>query len=84
MPHTVPLPSRPLRIATAQACPEPGDIVANTATAAAMVREAAQHSGAQVVVFPEKFLTGYGPELIRADPERRAVQAAGDERLAPC
>jgi predicted amidohydrolase len=71
-----------LRIATAQACPEPSDIVANTATAA-MVREAAQHSGAQVVVFPEKFLTGYEPDLIRADPERCAVQAAGDERLDP-
>lgn len=79
----VPFPSRPLRIAAAQACPEPGDIVANTATAAAMLREAAEHSGAQVVVFPEKFLTGYEPDLIRADPEHRAVQAEGDERLDP-
>ncbi|MER6138957.1 carbon-nitrogen hydrolase family protein [Streptomyces sparsogenes] len=77
-----PWPSHPLRVAAAQACPAPGDVVANAATAAAMVREAAE-AGARVVVFPEKFLTGYEPELIRADPERCAVQAGGDERLGP-
>lgn len=83
MTDTAPLPCHPLRVATAQACPEPGDIAANTATAAAMVREAADHSGARVVVFPEKFLTGYEPDIIRADPKRCAVQAEGDERLDP-
>jgi predicted amidohydrolase len=77
------LPSRPLRIAAAQACPEPGDVVANTATAAALVREAADHAGARVVVFPEKFLTGYEPDLVRADPENCAVRAGGDDRLDP-
>ncbi|MEU5028317.1 carbon-nitrogen hydrolase family protein [Streptomyces milbemycinicus] len=77
-----PWPSRPLRVAAAQACPSPGDVVANAATAGAMVREAAE-AGARVVVFPEKFLTGYEPELIRGDPERCAVQAGGDERLGP-
>ncbi|KUJ64516.1 carbon-nitrogen hydrolase [Streptomyces albus subsp. albus] len=75
------LPPHPLRIAAAQACPAPGDIEANVRTAAGMVREAAE-AGARITVFPEKFLTGYEPELIRADPERRAVQP-GDPRLAP-
>ncbi|MES4904546.1 MULTISPECIES: carbon-nitrogen hydrolase family protein [unclassified Streptomyces] len=77
-----PWPSRPLRVAAAQACPAPGNVVTNAATAALMVREAAE-AGVRVVVFPEKFLTGYEPELIRADPERCAVQAGGDERLGP-
>jgi 5-aminopentanamidase len=77
-----PWPSRPLRVAAAQACPAPGDVVANAATAAVTVREAAE-AGARVVVFPEKFLTGYEPELIRADPVRCAVQVDGDARLAP-
>ncbi|WP_461010201.1 carbon-nitrogen hydrolase family protein [Streptomyces capparidis] len=75
------LPSRPLRVAAAQATPVPGDVAANTATAAAMVRRAAA-DGARVVVLPEKFLTGYEPELIRADPGRCAVQP-DDPRLAP-
>ncbi|MFE2019823.1 carbon-nitrogen hydrolase family protein [Streptomyces sp. NPDC059499] len=77
-----PPPSQPLRVAAAQACPEPGDLTANVATAAAMVYEA-RDAGARVVVFPEKFLTGYEPDLIRADPKRCAVQAAGDDRLDP-
>jgi len=75
-------PSRPLRVASAQARSAAGDIDANTATAAAMVR-AAGNQGARVVVFPEKFLTGYEPELIRADPLKYAVQADGDARLSP-
>ncbi|MFF3886323.1 nitrilase-related carbon-nitrogen hydrolase [Streptomyces sp. NPDC001914] len=62
-----PLRSQSLRAAASQACPEPGDVTANAATAAAMVREAGD-AGARVVVFPEKFLTGYAPDLIRADP----------------
>ncbi|MFD0327926.1 hypothetical protein ACFQZC_06010 [Streptacidiphilus monticola] len=34
------LPAVPLRVAVAQACPVPGDVAANAAAAAAMVREA--------------------------------------------
>ncbi|MET7937620.1 carbon-nitrogen hydrolase family protein [Streptomyces sp. NPDC005322] len=78
-----PWPSRPLRVAAAQACPAPGDVIVNATTAAAMVRQAAAQACVRVVVFPEKFLTGYEPELIRADPVRRAVQAGGDARLSP-
>jgi predicted amidohydrolase len=60
----------------------PGDVAANAAAAAAMVREAGD-AGARVVLFPEKFLTGYEPGLIQADPERCAVRGGGDARLAP-
>ncbi|WKX73829.1 carbon-nitrogen hydrolase family protein [Streptomyces sp. XD-27] len=81
---SLPLPSRPLRVAAAQAQAAAGDIPANAATVARMVREAAD-DGVRVVVFPEKFLTGYEPELIRADPARYAVPADGgrDARLDP-
>lgn len=76
------IPPRPLRIATAQAPVAPGDIPANAATAARLVRDAGD-GGARVVVFAEKFLTGYEPELIRAEPERCAVNGLADPRLAP-
>ncbi|MET9426335.1 MULTISPECIES: carbon-nitrogen hydrolase family protein [unclassified Streptomyces] len=75
------LPSQVLRVAAAQACPVAGDVEANAAVVADMVREAAG-SGARVVVFPEKFLTGYEPGLIAAEPERCAVQGE-DGRLEP-
>ncbi|WP_431045539.1 carbon-nitrogen hydrolase family protein [Streptomyces sp. P1-3] len=80
--RSLPLPSRPLRVAAAQAQAAAGDIPANAAAAARMVRKSAD-DGAQVVLFPEKFLTGYEPELIRADPARCAVRAdaGGDARL---
>ncbi|MFI6446752.1 carbon-nitrogen hydrolase family protein [Kitasatospora sp. NPDC050543] len=87
-PHTPtaahPLPARPLRVAAAQAQAVAGDIEANAATVAAMIRQAAG-DGAALVVFPEKFLSGYEPDLIKADPTRCAVQAGGDDdpRLAP-
>ncbi|AQZ70531.1 carbon-nitrogen hydrolase [[Actinomadura] parvosata subsp. kistnae] len=76
-----PLPARPIRIAAAQAQARAGDIEANTATAAAMIREAAG-AGARLVVFPEKFLSGYEPDLIQIDPLRHAVQP-DDPRLSP-
>jgi predicted amidohydrolase len=46
-----------------------------------MVHEAG-HAGARLVVFPEKFLNGYEPDLIRSDPQRYAVRPA-DPRLIP-
>ncbi|MER6674820.1 carbon-nitrogen hydrolase family protein [Streptomyces sp. NPDC000983] len=76
-----PLPSRSIRVAAAQAQAVAGDVGANVATVAGMVRDAGR-AGVRVVVFPEKFLSGYEPELIRADPERCAVQP-GDGRLGP-
>ncbi|MFD8753171.1 carbon-nitrogen hydrolase family protein [Kitasatospora sp. NPDC059577] len=75
------LPGRPLRIATVQAQAVAGDISANAAQAAELIREAAG-AGARLVLFTEKFLSGYEPDLIRADPLKYAVQP-GDPRLAP-
>lgn len=76
-----PMPTRPLRVAAAQAQAVAGDIAANAATVAAMVRRAAA-AGARLVVFPEKFLSGYEPDLIQAEPLRCAVQP-DDPRLGP-
>lgn len=76
-----PHPARPLRIATVQAEVVAGDIAANVAEAAALIREAAA-GGARLVLFTEKFLSGYEPELITSDPVKYAVQP-GDPRLAP-
>ncbi|MER7773000.1 carbon-nitrogen hydrolase family protein [Kitasatospora sp. NPDC096140] len=74
-------PGRPLRIATVQTQAVAGDISANAEQAAALIREAAG-AGARLVLFTEKFLSGYEPELIRADPLKYTVQN-GDPRLAP-
>ncbi|WP_316526646.1 carbon-nitrogen hydrolase family protein [Kitasatospora brasiliensis] len=74
-------PERPLRIATVQAQAVAGDIPANAAQAAGLIREAAR-AGARLVLFAEKFLSGYEPELISTDPVKYAVRP-GDPRLAP-
>lgn len=75
------LPAAPLRIAAAQMSSARGDVPANTAAVALRIREAAGQ-GARVVVFPEKILTGYEPELIASDPARHAVTET-DPRLTP-
>ncbi|MFJ8626983.1 carbon-nitrogen hydrolase family protein [Kitasatospora sp. NPDC093550] len=74
-------PGQPLRIATVQTRAVAGDISANAVQAAELIREAAD-AGARLVLFTEKFLSGYEPELIRSDPREYAVQP-GDPRLAP-
>ncbi len=55
-----------LRIALAQAASTPDQVEANLAKAEALLRQAAAQS-AQVVLFPELYLTGYnlGPEVLR-------------------
>ena len=70
-----PLPPEPLTIAAGQAPCASFDVVANVATAAALVRRAA---GAAVLVLPELFLTGYELAGLRS----HAV-APTDERLEP-
>ncbi|HEY1176623.1 MAG TPA: carbon-nitrogen hydrolase family protein [Phytomonospora sp.] len=63
----VTLDRAPLRVAAAQAHALAGNVAENVATAAQLVRFAAA-SGADIVVLPEMFLSGYDLDLIRTDP----------------
>jgi NAD+ synthase len=72
-----------LRIALAQANPTVGDIEANVAKLKAM-RARAHVLGADLVVFPELFITGYPPEDLVLKPAfqqaaRRRIEALGPE-----
>src|SRR6266702_2112228 len=75
------LPQTSLRIAAAQAQPVCGDVTANIAGTVELTGLAADR-GAKLVVFPEKFLSGYEPDLIAGDPAKYAFDAHG-ARLAP-
>ncbi|CAM3643631.1 (R)-stereoselective amidase [Vibrio aerogenes CECT 7868] len=74
-------PGQILRVAAAQAQPVAGDIAANVRQSVALIRQAAEQ-GARVVVLPEKFLSGYEPDLIQSDPAEYTIHC-GDDRLAP-
>jgi predicted amidohydrolase len=75
------LPASPLTAAVAQTPLAPLDIAGNAATAAGLVRRAAD-SGARLLLLPELFLTGYETVAIAADPGRLTV-ADDDPRLDP-
>ncbi|PRX36622.1 putative amidohydrolase [Paraburkholderia sp. BL18I3N2] len=75
------LPQTSLRIAAAQAQPVSGDVTGNIARTVELTALAAD-AGAKPVVFPEKFLTGYEPDLIAGDPAKYAFDAH-DARLEP-
>ncbi|MEV6206367.1 carbon-nitrogen hydrolase family protein [Kitasatospora sp. NPDC051914] len=75
------LPASPLRVAVAQAPVAPLDVVANTATAAGLVRRAAARD-ARLLLLSELFLTGYETTGIAADPDALTL-APDDPRLAP-
>jgi predicted amidohydrolase len=70
-----------LRIAAAQAQPVSGDVSANIARTVELTGLAADR-GAKLVVLPEKFLSGYEPDLIAGDPAKYAFDAH-DARLDP-
>jgi 5-aminopentanamidase len=76
-----PLPQMPLRIAAAQAQPVSGDVTLNIARTVELTGIAADR-GAKLVVFPEKFLSGYEPDLIAGDPAKYAFNEH-DARLEP-
>jgi 5-aminopentanamidase len=73
--------NEPLRVASAQAVPAPGEIERNVETAVRLIDQAVQ-AGAALVVFPELFLCGYHLSLVRSDPGRCDI-AADDARLDP-
>ena len=75
------IPKSSLRVAVAQAVSLSGDILKNVERAVAMINEAAK-KGADIIVFPEKFLTGYVPEMIVTDLDRYAL-SPNDPRLDP-
>jgi len=72
-----PTPPGHLTVAAAQAEPVPGELAANAATAARLVRRAAD-AGARVVVLPELFLPAYHPPTLRDRPERTDLTATAD------
>jgi predicted amidohydrolase len=71
----------PLRVAAAQAEAVPGDLAANTTTAARLVRRAADQ-GAALCVLPELFLPAYDPPALRADPAGTDLAADEEGRVA--
>ena len=75
------LPQRTIRISTAQAEPVAGNVVANVTQVVSLIEQAGQE-GARLIQFPEKFLSGYEPDLIQADPLGCAV-SCDDPRLLP-
>ncbi|MBP2195104.1 carbon-nitrogen hydrolase family protein [Pantoea cypripedii] len=68
-----------LKIGCAQANPVCGDIQHNINKVVIMLKEAAE-KGINILIFPEKFLSGYEPDLISANPELYAIKP-GDPRL---
>ncbi len=70
-----------LKIALAQANPTVGDIDANIAKLVAM-RNRAAALGADVIVFPELFVTGYPPEDLVLKPAFQAAARTRVEALA--
>ncbi|MEU9101293.1 carbon-nitrogen hydrolase family protein [Streptomyces sp. NPDC048361] len=75
------LPSGPLTVAAGQATCTALDIPANVAVVADLVRRAADQ-GADLLVLPELFLTGYELPGIAAHPESSTLNAT-DSRLDP-
>lgn len=61
--------------------PTRNTVAENAAAAAVLVRDVRDH-GAQLLLLPELFLSGYRPEAVGADPDRWAV-SLDDPRLDP-
>ena len=76
-----PLPSRKLRLASAQINPIVGDIKGNSGKVLEATLEAKAH-GAEVVLFPEMVITGYPVEDLALRPAFRSASIEATEELA--
>ncbi len=76
------LPRSPLQIAAAQRLPVCGDGDGKHHEDGRIDRSCRRSQYARLVVFPEKFLSGYEPGLIAGDPAQYAFELA-DARLDP-
>ena len=74
-------PSAQFAITLAQLNPTVGDVAGNAAKARA-ARARAQADGADLVVFPELFITGYPPEDLVLKPAFQSACRAAIEKLA--
>jgi predicted amidohydrolase len=78
--------SERMTVAAVQGAAVPGNVIANVATTARLVRAAAQQRAA-LIVLPELFLSAYHPPAIAADPTVDLAAAADrsidDRRLDP-
>jgi len=77
-------PATGLRVAAVQEAAEAGDVVANVATAAQRIREAAD-GGTRLVVLPELYLCGYDVATVLAEPDCTldVARLGDDPRLDP-
>jgi NAD+ synthase (glutamine-hydrolysing) len=74
--------SEPLRVALAQFDFPVGDVAGNATRIAAMIAEARDEFGADIVLFPELALSGYPPEDLLVRPAFLAECTAAIERVA--
>ncbi|TWW14067.1 hypothetical protein LABALGNA3A7_03110 [Dellaglioa algida] len=70
-----------LKIALAQMASNDGDIELNVQKSVEVIVAAAKEKAA-TVIFPEEYLIGYAPELIKSDVSQYTL-TANDERLNP-
>jgi predicted amidohydrolase len=71
-----------LLVAAVQDEPVSGDIDANIRKVLTHISDASER-GVDIIVFPEKFLSGYEPDLIHSAPEKFTFKYENDVRLSP-
>lgn len=73
-------PQKNITIAVAQTTSKDGDIEANVKQAISLISEASKKK-VDLIVFPEKYLTGYVPDIIEKDTNKYTIMP-NDKRLA--
>ncbi|MBO0468541.1 carbon-nitrogen hydrolase family protein [Enterococcus plantarum] len=73
-------PKKNINIAIAQTTSKDGDIEGNVKQAISLINEAGKNK-VDLIVFPEKYLTGYVPDIIEKDTNKYTI-IPNDQRLA--